>query len=100
MRPLERTGNSANITYYRERGAQPESYVWVEVLETGYNYRRESGQLVVTVKPASDYHIAVRRAGSADELAEFTYTPKRGRGELSPRTVARLVRARLEPKEA
>lgn len=90
LRPFERTGNSANIVYYRERGDDylTRPYVWASVLESAVDFRVKPPQ----VKPASDYTITVYRTDKRGEVGRIDYARSRGHGELAPRTVAGLVR--------
>ena len=81
--PFEQTAASSNITYYRARG----SGVWVSVLHSGIvkdgdKWRR---------KTVDDYYLTIYRDGEG-EIGRLSYTPARGKGQLAPRTVARLVR--------
>jgi hypothetical protein len=95
MRPLEHTSDSANIAYYRERGAKPsDPYVWVEVLRSGIE--KVDGEWRSKARP--DFYVTVRRingtASYTNPLTAFTYTPKSRptHGALPARTVTRIVR--------
>lgn len=95
LRPFERTGNSANIVYYRERGAKPsEAYLWVSVLHSIPFRRGRDGLLRLDPSRPSCFHLTVYRNGKG-QIAEQTYTPSGGLSELAPRTVARIVRKAL-----
>ncbi len=94
-RPMEHAGDSANIAYYRERGAKPrESYVWADVLRSDVE-RTADGEYRRKARP--DFYVTVYRAGAGEPLAKMTYTPlnRPGPGALPARTVARLVRQAL-----
>lgn len=93
--PMERTGNSANITHYSERGARnAKGYVWCEALR-GNRWERDDEGVSRPVGPTY-FSIRVYRQG-VGELFDFRYVPKTQPPpfELSPRTVARLVREEL-----
>lgn len=95
IRPLERTGNSANIVFYAERGAKRgDGSVWCEALR-GNRWERGDDNVTRPVGPTY-FSIRVYRQG-VGEVFDFKYTPKRQPppGELSPRTIARLLRQEL-----
>lgn len=96
IRPMERTGNSANIVFYQERHKLRESYVWCEVLHSVPFARDHEGLLRIDRSKPVVFRFRVYRQG-VGELFDFTYTPKTQPppSELSPRTVARLVRQEL-----
>lgn len=96
---MERTGNSANITFYGERahGKRPPNYLWVEVLAE--NLKRVDGQWRTRRVPI--YRGTIHRVGDG-VVGAFEYEPRvRPKdGVLSPSVVARLVRQRLQEPDA
>lgn len=99
LRPMEHTGDSANIAYYRERAPKPgEQYVWCEVMRELPFKRGPDGVLSRdrTRKPTYAVRVCRERVG---QIGEFTYAPKSDLGTLSGRSVSRLVRAWLAEQE-
>ncbi len=95
VRPMEHTSDSANIAYYRERGAKPgEPYVWANVLRSDI-VRVSKGEYARKARP--DFYVTVYRTGAGEPLAKLTYAPKSrpAAGALPARTVTRLVRDAL-----
>ena len=92
MRPIERTGNSANITFYRERDVQPgEPYVWCEVLRNVIT--RRDGEYVQLTRPRYAFRVVRSDQGV---VAEFDHIGTPNQWDLPARTVARLLRQKLE----
>jgi hypothetical protein len=97
VRPFEKSGRSANMAYYRERGTgdrpRPGS-VWCSVVENAIDFLHEGDAVIATRRRVWTYSLSVYREGE-DQIVRFEYEPATGSGELPPRTVARLVRREL-----
>lgn len=89
IKPLVRNGNSSNITYYSERGARSEPYIWASVCRNDFHW--PSG--VLTRRKIPTFSFTVYR-NAEGELGTFTYEPKSQPppGALPEPTVTRLVR--------
>lgn len=94
IRPMERTGESANIAFYHERGPKLDvPHIWCEVL-CGVPFRRRADRRLERDpdRPIS-FEFRVVRQGEG-EIGTFTYTPRTQPppSPLPARTVTRLVR--------
>lgn len=89
LKPMVASISSSNLHYYGERAPEAPGRVWCEVLVDSLT-RVGGGWLS---KPIPDYRVRVYVSG-VGAVGEMTYTPSRRPSpvELSPRTVARLVR--------
>jgi hypothetical protein len=92
VNPLVRTGSSANIAFYAERG-RPPGYVWAEVLRSDLIVA--AGRTLVRKIP--EFHLTIYRAGQG-EIATARYLPKTrpAGGPLPARTVTAIVRQALK----
>jgi hypothetical protein len=93
VRPLEHTGSSANLAYYRERGARRrESYVWAEVLRAIPMRRAADGSIEIAPGPIS-FYVTAYRLGVGEIGRRQVTRPRHRAPEILPaRTVARVVR--------
>jgi hypothetical protein len=89
LQPMEHTGDSANIAFYRERGAKPGTgSVWAEVLRSAIA-RGPDGEWI---RVAPTYYVTVYREGHG-EIGETKTTRALGHGPRLPdRAVSALVR--------
>ena len=89
MKPLERTGSTANLTYYAERG-RPDGSVWVEVLTSVLE--KKDGRWRARRVPVQ--HVTVYRLG-VGEVASFSFRAR----EFTERGLGQRVRSALAEVE-
>jgi hypothetical protein len=88
VKPLRRTGSSANITYYAEP-TSAHGDIWAEVLRSDHDRRLRPDR--------PRFYVRVHRIGTG-EVARYKYCPRKQMppGPLAAKQVTRIVREALK----